>query len=855
MIISFITTVLNEEESIEKLLISILKQTKYPHEVIVVDGGSSDNTISKVKNKISTFKKRNISLRVILKKGNRSVGRNEGIKQAKGDIILISDAGCILDKKWVEQMVAAFVNKEVDVVAGYYKGKGETILEKSLVPYVLVMPDKVDPDTFLPASRSMAFRKRVWKEIGGFPEEYSHNEDYVFANRLKKKGYKIIFQKKAIVYWLPRRTLKESFNMFFRFAFGDIESGIFRESIFLLYTRYAVVLYLLILTALYKKIIILVALFFGFFLYVFWSIKKNYKYVANKQAILFLPLLQLTADAAVLSGSTFGFVKRIRNGNIKKVIKNNLLLFCILCIYSISVMASITWGTPHESHPFAYQMDEWHSLQSVRFTFKEGSPNIWGAAHGFMFYFFISGIMLIPLMLVGIINPFIIKSPVVDVIMLQRIFIGLRLETLLFGITSIIALSYLCRKNSKTFWYIPLIFFTFSPIWLTLSNLFKYDIAVVCGIILSLISIFYYAKRPTLINFILVGVICALALAIKISNAPLFVIYIFSFFWFTKRKYKHLLVGFLVFIFIFLITAIPDLLLKNKDYGDLLYVTFVSGPASISNYNLGMHYGLYLLLEEIPAMFGHALSILFFLSFIFLLSFLFESYKKGKFFLYKYELFVIISFFLYIGSLIPIGLGAGTNRSLVLLPFVILIMNFALEHSMKYSSRRWKKVILISLCIGLVWQIFESYTWLSVKYAKDPRFISSEWVVEHISPGTLIGIENIPIYQMLPDVVLKEFYLHEYKVLYKGLYRYEVISAQTSRLPKIVIISNSEVEKKLLKKSPKNDLVTRLKKERYVQIAKFKPYFKYYSYVNNEINFTMANLIPMPTSIIIYKKI
>ena len=50
MKVSFITTVFNEENSIQKLLDSLLKQSKKLHEVVIVDGGSSDKTIERIKN-------------------------------------------------------------------------------------------------------------------------------------------------------------------------------------------------------------------------------------------------------------------------------------------------------------------------------------------------------------------------------------------------------------------------------------------------------------------------------------------------------------------------------------------------------------------------------------------------------------------------------------------------------------------------------------------------------------------------------------------------------------------------------------------------------------------------------------
>lgn len=124
MKISFITTVYNEEKSIERFLDSLMIQGKKSDEVIIVDGGSSDETVRKIT-------EHKIKAKVFIKKGNRSIGRNEAIRKATGDTILCSDAGNILDKDWVKNISEPFYDSNIDVVAGYYQGKAATIFQKS----------------------------------------------------------------------------------------------------------------------------------------------------------------------------------------------------------------------------------------------------------------------------------------------------------------------------------------------------------------------------------------------------------------------------------------------------------------------------------------------------------------------------------------------------------------------------------------------------------------------------------------------------------------------------------------------------------------------------------------------------
>ncbi|MFH1833086.1 MAG: glycosyltransferase [Candidatus Levyibacteriota bacterium] len=307
MKVSFVATVLNEEKSIDYFLESLFKQSVEPDEIIIVDAESTDATASIIFNfKFSIF---NEKVKIIIKKGNRAVGRNEAIKNATGEIIACSDAGCVLDKDWLKNIIESFQDPTIDVVCGFYKPITHNIFERCLATYTCVMPDRIDRENFLPSSRSVAFKKSAWEKVKGYPENLDTCEDLIFARNLKKAGLKFKFNRKAIVYWPQKKNLLEAFKQFFNYAKGDGQARHIRMQTPFLFIRY-ILGFILLFYSLIFKITLFYFLIFLLCLYFLWSINKSFKYIKNWKGLIILPVLQMTSDIAVISGMTVGFFKK-----------------------------------------------------------------------------------------------------------------------------------------------------------------------------------------------------------------------------------------------------------------------------------------------------------------------------------------------------------------------------------------------------------------------------------------------------------------------------------------------------------------------------------------------------------------
>lgn len=856
MKISFITTVFNEEKTLRKFLDSLLLQTKLPNEIIIVDGGSTDKTVDRIKNYESRIKGKRIKFKVIIKKGNRSVGRNEAIRNATGDVIVCTDAGNILDKDWIKNITKPFVSQKssssVDVVAGYYKGKAKNIFQKCLIPYVLVMPNKVNPDEFLPATRSMAFTKQIWKKAGGFDERLSHNEDYAFAQKLKEKKAKIIFAKDAIVNWIPRNTFKEAFVMFFRFAFGDAEAGIWRTSVLLLFARYFLGLYFIFLSLLYKSVVPLAIIATAFVAYIFWSIKKNYHYVNQKQAKIILPLLQFTADIAVLSGTLMGAWKRLVRFNYLSYISNNKFLFFIIGAYTLITLLTLTWGIPNEQHPFPYHMDEWHQLLAVANTFRYGTPNVFGSANGTILEFVLSGFYLIPFTLFQIVNPF--ELQIDNWVMRERVFAILRLQTIGWGILSLFVLYKITAmiKISKS---LTLFLFTFTPVWLILSGHFKYDIALMFWILLSYLFFFQFIQKPTNKNFILAAIPPALAMSVKISALPLLLLYGLLYFFFHpewKRSFRYLIIGVSLFIALVLLFGVPDTIFGKGNVLLYLYENLVLIPGSTATFALHENVYQYLYLHVYPIIFGHGLMALFGVSLAIFLFLIIKQGIKKSFKKYSIEIFILISIGVFLLSLLTQQVWGTGNRALVLLPLFVLFSSCVMRYALKMQSLR--RGIIGFMVVAFAIQLFVSFAWVHTKLTEAPQEQASSWITASIKQGKTIGLEQIPIYQGVPDILQKEFYFNDYGIGAANSYQYTIVDSRSKNLPEVIVLTNLEINEYVIRENPQKLLRERMEKEGYREIVRFSPDLRYSDVFANHADYFFSGLVAFPLSIAVFEK-
>lgn len=313
MRISLAITVFNEEANIRRLFASILEQTRIPDEVTVCDGGSTDNTVA-----IMSEYSDQIPLTILIRPGvNISAGRNVAIRESSGDIIAVTDAGVRLGTNWIELITACFKQQNTCHAAGFFCADAYTTFETAMGATVLPALEDIRPQTFLPSSRSVAFRKEAWEKVGGYPEWLDYSEDVVFDLKMIKCFGQFTFVPQALVQFQPRSTMQQFARQYYNYASGDGHAGLFLHIHFIRYFTYLVAVPLGIYTALTVNPFIWLLGLIALIAYIRRPIARVRILWANLQtldrikAMLLIPTIRIVGDLAKMAGYPIGIWKRV----------------------------------------------------------------------------------------------------------------------------------------------------------------------------------------------------------------------------------------------------------------------------------------------------------------------------------------------------------------------------------------------------------------------------------------------------------------------------------------------------------------------------------------------------------------
>ena len=222
--ISVIVCAKNEEENVLKF-IPILAEQDYPdYEVVLIDDASSDNTLEIFED----FEKKYPNIRLVKVVNNEAFWGNKkfaltlGIKAAKKEYLLFTDADCYpTSKDWIREMSSNFTNDKT-IVLGYgaYEKVPGSFLNKlirfeTLLTAVQYFSWAKMGKPYMGVGRNLAYKKEAFFNVNGFIDHMKirSGDDDLFVNQAANdKNTTICFSPESFTYSIPKTSYKDWFR-------------------------------------------------------------------------------------------------------------------------------------------------------------------------------------------------------------------------------------------------------------------------------------------------------------------------------------------------------------------------------------------------------------------------------------------------------------------------------------------------------------------------------------------------------------------------------------------------------------------------------------------------------------------
>jgi cellulose synthase/poly-beta-1,6-N-acetylglucosamine synthase-like glycosyltransferase len=223
--VSLIVPARNEEKVIRNCIKSLLN-LDYPKdklEIIVSIDGSTDKTLD-----ICKEYEHEIKVLESNPKKCKAEALNEVLPIAKGEIIGIYDADCIVDKNCLKEIVKHFSDKRIGGVSGNLKSynkeeslvAGALALETSFISFIEYFLNSLGANSHF-FGKNMFIRKNVLEKIGYFDTE-TFLEDVEMSIKIKEYKYKTVFEPKAIAWNEEPSSFKTFLKQRIRWGRGSI---------------------------------------------------------------------------------------------------------------------------------------------------------------------------------------------------------------------------------------------------------------------------------------------------------------------------------------------------------------------------------------------------------------------------------------------------------------------------------------------------------------------------------------------------------------------------------------------------------------------------------------------------------
>ncbi len=212
--LSIIIPTLNEENYLPRLLGCLRRQKEWKgdYEVIIADAGSQDKT----REIAQAFNYK------VVKGGLPAKGRNQGAKEAQGEMLLFLDADVVLSEDFFKKAMEEFKERDLAVAAFSLIPLSEKMWFQFLFNFFYNYPLKIFEDKWAHGAMGILVKKDLHETLGGFDEEIKIAEDHHYvqeAAKIRKFG----MIKSTKIFVSMRRFEKESWlKIGYKYSFTEI---------------------------------------------------------------------------------------------------------------------------------------------------------------------------------------------------------------------------------------------------------------------------------------------------------------------------------------------------------------------------------------------------------------------------------------------------------------------------------------------------------------------------------------------------------------------------------------------------------------------------------------------------------
>lgn len=214
----------NRAKQLSALLSSFEKIAgKQPIEIIFVDSYSTDGTRELIDGWMDQPHPFNV-LHVLVERSGIAKARNEAIKRASGDIIACTDSDCIVDPYWLDFLYNKLVSDPSYVaVGGSVRPVSDDIYSKYFTFFKNLEPPVSGGNVPFVVGANCMFRRKEAIEAGGFDESCGRygGEEVSLCFALQYRGYRLGFEKDAVVFHDYRAELKDFYKTSYSYGYGN----------------------------------------------------------------------------------------------------------------------------------------------------------------------------------------------------------------------------------------------------------------------------------------------------------------------------------------------------------------------------------------------------------------------------------------------------------------------------------------------------------------------------------------------------------------------------------------------------------------------------------------------------------